>query len=208
MREINYRKYVEKSLRENQERIRSIHDSVVDAVITTDTDGLIQSINKSTSKIFGYSMDELEGKNINILVPESDRSQHDEYIKKFLRTGQPDILGVARQVEAVRKDGSLFPVDITISNLIINDERFFSCIVRDITERKETERELIETKNEAERANKAKSDFMSRMSHEQTRKCNFLIIFLPNANVQESHRLGPKSFPRRCLEKIDNILSM
>ena len=93
MREINYRKYVEKSLRENQERIRSIHDSVVDAVITTDINGLIQSINKSTSKIFGYSVDELEGKNIKILIPEPHRTQHDEYMKKFLQTGQTRYIG-------------------------------------------------------------------------------------------------------------------
>jgi PAS domain S-box-containing protein len=136
---------------ESEERVSAIVRTAVDAIIVIDATGLIQSVNPATERLFGYTSSELVGKNISTLMPEPDRSRHDAYIAAYLRTGERKIIGIGREVQARRKDGSLFPVDLAVAEWQAGGERFFTGIVRDITERRQHEEQLrrLATFNEA-----------------------------------------------------------
>jgi len=123
-------------------QLRSILDNVVDGIVTINEDGIIGTYNKSAANIFGYSKDEVIGRNINILIPEPYRSSHDGYIKKYLTSRRGEMLGAGpREVQGKRKDGSIFYMDIAISEMVISNEQYFIGIVRDITDRKFSEEE-------------------------------------------------------------------
>lgn len=118
-------------------RIRVVMDNVIDAIVIVDDRGIIESANPAVEKIFGYLTHELLGENIKILMPEPYRSMHDEYLANYQRTGKPRILGVSRELMAMRKDGSIFPVDLVVSEMRLAEHSHFIGVMRDITERKE-----------------------------------------------------------------------
>ena len=124
-------------LQASELRMRAITDNVVDAIITIDERGIIESINPAVTRIFGYHEEDLLGKNVSVLMPEPYRSQHDGYIQDYLRTGHSRILGQSREITGYRKDGSELPVEIAVSEMLIGDQRRFIGIIRDFTERKQ-----------------------------------------------------------------------
>ena len=111
-------------------------DHSTDALITIDQRGVIQSFAGAAQKIFGYSAFEVVGQKINMLMPEPWRSEHDAYMDKYLRTGNAKIIGIGREVSGQRKDGSLIPLDMTVTEYDLEGSRFFTGILRDIRERK------------------------------------------------------------------------
>lgn len=115
---------------------RAVMDNVVDAIITIDTTGVIQSCNPAVQTIFGYTRDELLGQNIKILMPEPYRSLHDEYLARYARSGKTHIFGSTRELTGMRKDGTVFPMDLAVSEMRIAGQRHYIGILRDITERK------------------------------------------------------------------------
>ena len=137
------RESAESALRESEQRVRTILDNVADAIITIDEKGRIESFNAAAEIIFGYSAGEVLGRNVNILTPEQFQSEHDGYIQRYLQTGEKHILGIGQETVALRKNGTLFPIDLAISEMFLEDKRLFIGIVRDITERKETQEHLI-----------------------------------------------------------------
>lgn len=151
-RDVTRSKQVESKLRDSETRIRTIVESVVDGIITIDSRGVVQTINAAAEKIFGYSTEEVIGHNVKMLMPEAYSKEHDEYISNYLTTGVKKIIGIGREVEGKRKDGSTFPMELAVSNMMINGEYMFAGVVRDITERKKMER--------------MKSEFVSTVSHE------------------------------------------
>jgi len=124
-------------LQATETRIRAVTDSVADAIITINEHGIIDTVNPAAEQLFGYSARELIGNNINMLMPESERIQHDEYIARYLDTGDTNILGMTRELVGRRKNGSVFPMDVAISEMVMGESRYFIGIMRDITERKE-----------------------------------------------------------------------
>lgn len=123
-------------------RTRAILDTIVDGVITISDKGIIESVNPATEKIFGYSTAQLEGQNISMLMPEPYHSHHDGYIQNYLQSGHKKIIGIGREVVGRRSDGSCFPLELAISEMLIDGQRMFTGIVRDISERKASDEQL------------------------------------------------------------------
>ncbi|HEW97259.1 MAG: histidine kinase [Candidatus Parabeggiatoa sp. nov. 3] len=138
---------------EREERIRAIVDTVIDAIITIDERGIIESFNKSAEQIFGYAKSEAIGQNIKILMPDPHRSQHDQYLNNYFRTGNAKLIGQVREVVGQRKNGNDFPIEISIAEMQLNNQRLFTGIVRDITARKEAEQALQEQQEELRSTN-------------------------------------------------------
>ena len=130
-------------LRDSAERLRAILETAVEGIITIEKNGIIESFNRAAEKIFRYTAGEAIGKNVKILMPEPFRHQHDGYMQNYQRTGHAKIIGIGREVIGRRKDGSLFPMDLSVSEVRLAKTRLFTGFVRDITERKEAEKALL-----------------------------------------------------------------
>jgi two-component system CheB/CheR fusion protein len=128
-------------LREQQERLRAILNSPDDAIITCDREGIIESVNSATERMFGYSTDELIGQNIKTLMMPSFQAEHDVYLQNFLTTGEQKVVGLGREVTARRKDGSLFPVDLAVGE--VENYKLYTGILRDASQRRELERQVL-----------------------------------------------------------------
>ncbi len=129
---------------------RSIFDNAMDGIITIDKKGIIEHFNSAAEKIFDYSAQEAIGQNINILMPEQHSKRHDTYLKNYLSTGKSRLIGKATKVEGVRKDGTLFPLEISVNKLRVGGQRKFIGIVRDISQRTVIEQELALHRNDLE----------------------------------------------------------
>ena len=130
------------ALSEREERLRAILNTAVDGIITIDHRGIIESANPAAQNIFGYLASELIGKNVSILMPRPHREAHDGHIAKYLQTGQAHIIGIGREVSGQRKDGSLFPMDLAVSEVKLRDRTLFTGFIRDISARQESEKML------------------------------------------------------------------
>ena len=124
---------------ESEERLRAILHTAVDAIVTIEASGVIESINPAAEGMFGYTCGELLGRNVSVLMPPPWREEHDRYIERYLHTGEARIIGIGREIEAQRKDGSVFPVDLAVSEVRLPGRRLFTGIIRDLTERREME---------------------------------------------------------------------
>jgi PAS domain S-box-containing protein len=152
VRDITERKAVERTMQENAQYTQTILNKVIDGIITIDSRGIVQSINLAGENIFGYAADEIVGKNVNILMPEPYRSEHDGYLQNYHATGVPRIIGAGREVEGLHRDGRIFPIDLGVSQSMHQGQPLFIGVVRDITERK--------------RMDLMKTEFVSTVSHE------------------------------------------
>lgn len=140
--DITLRKKSEAALQKSEQRIRAILDAASDAIICIDHRGIIQDINPATEHIFGYSQQELLLENISILMPAPWSYEHDSYIKRYLQTGESQILGKGRELVAKRKDGSTFPIFLSVSR--VDHINQFIGIIRDISEQKELQKQVLE----------------------------------------------------------------
>jgi PAS domain S-box-containing protein len=130
------------ALREREARLSSIISTAPDAIITIDERGLIQSFSNAAEKMFGYAAGEVIGRNIRMLLPSPHKENNDAYLARYLRIGVKHMAGIGREVEAQRKDGSLFPVELSIGETSLGHTRIFTGFIRDITSRAKMEQEL------------------------------------------------------------------
>jgi PAS domain S-box-containing protein len=146
--------------------LRNITESVIDGIITINTQGIVLSMNKAAENLFGYTKSEVMGNNVKMLLPEPHKSLHDSYLENYLVTGIKKILGETRDLSGIRKDGSSFDLSLRAGEVFIDEDRIFTALIQDITQRKEVEATLQRAKEEAEEAARTKSDFLANMSHE------------------------------------------
>jgi PAS domain S-box-containing protein len=138
------------SLSETFGGVGAILDTAVDGVVTIDEKGAIEMVNRAAIDLFGYSTEELVGRNVNLLMPSPYHEEHDGYLRRYLETGEKRIIGIGREVEGLRKDGSRFPIDLAVSELRLGGRRIFAAFVRDITARRRAAEELRQERDFAE----------------------------------------------------------
>jgi two-component system, LuxR family, sensor kinase FixL len=126
-------------------RLRSVVDTAADGIITINERGIIDSANPAAAKMFGYTTEELIGRNVSILMPEPHAREHDGYLANYLRTGKASIIGIGRELTALQRDGTTFPIRLAVSEMILSGKRCFTGIVADLSERRRLERQVLET---------------------------------------------------------------
>ena len=119
--------------------LRSILETVPDAMIVIDERGLILSFSKAAERMFGYSEEEVLGENVSMLMPSPDRERHDGYLERYMRTGERRIIGIGRVLTARQRDGATFPIELSVGEARIGDDRVFTGFIRDLTERQQVE---------------------------------------------------------------------
>ena len=138
---------------ENQDlalSLQAVIDTAIDGIITISKDGIIEMINPAAAKLFGYSPKEIVNQNISILMPDPDRSQHDAYIERYNRTKEPRIIGIGREVQGLKKNGTMFPFRLAVSEVILNNRIIFTGIIHDLSDVKKAEAEIIELNKQLE----------------------------------------------------------
>ncbi len=203
--DITERKHAEEALRVSEEQLRAIAQSANDAIITANSKGLVMGWNRGAEKIFGYTEDEIYGKELSLIMPKSYAELHNNGINRIEQGGEQHVIGATVELEGLNKFGNTFPVELSLARWKTSSGEFFTGIIRDITARKLSEEKLmnytseIEVKNleldmalfsaeeatatanqmaaQAELANKSKSMFLANMSHEIRTPLNAIIGF-------------------------------
>ena len=141
-RDVSFRMTMQKALSESQARVQAVLGSVADGIITIDQNGAIDSLNPAAERIFGYALTEAVGKNVSMLMPESDRGEHDRRMNAYKPSKTSKVIIIGHEAMGLRKDGSTFPLELSLSEYCVDNRTFFSGTVRDITERKAAEQKL------------------------------------------------------------------
>jgi two-component system sensor kinase FixL len=156
------------ALREREARLRSILETVPEAIIVIDEHGLIDEFSPAAERLFGYRPAEVQGRNVSMLMPSPYRNRHDGYIQNYLSTGVRRIIGIGRVVVGLRKDGSTFPMELSVGEARIGGRRVFTGFVRDLTERQQTEKRLQDLQSELLHVSRlsAMGQMASALAHE------------------------------------------
>ncbi len=159
---------IEVALQAAEARLRSILQTVPDAMIIIDERGRIESLSTTAERLFGYAMDEVAGKNIKMLMPTPHREQHDGYLERYHATGKRHIIGIGRIVTGQRKDGTTFPMHLTIGELRSADKHYFTGFIRDLTDQQLTESRMKELQSELTHMSRftALGEMASTLAHE------------------------------------------
>lgn len=148
-----------RTILDREKRLSNILDTAIDPIITIDSRGRIESFNSAAEIIFGYKKDEIIGQNINILMPQEYAIYHDTYINNYISTGTAKVIGKTREVVARKKDGSTFPVELSISQYDVDGQIHFTGIVRDVSERRALQDALIKANENLLESNAELTDY-------------------------------------------------
>jgi two-component system sensor kinase FixL len=176
-------KLVEHDLASREAHLKSILETVPDAMIVIDEHALMQSFSVAAERLFGYRPDEVLGKNIKMLMPSPYRENHDGYMDRYLRTGERRIIGIGRVVVGERKDGSTFPMELAVGEMRSADRRYFTGFIRDLTERQMTEARLQELQSELVHISRltAMGEMASALAHELNQPLSAIANYLKGA---------------------------
>ena len=199
-----YRKSA-RSLEDREKRLKALIETAVDGVMIIDAMGIVQEFNPACEQLFGYTADEVLGNNVRMLMPAPYQEEHDQYLFRYRNTGVRRIIGIGREVEGRRKDGSTFPMELSVGEARPGGQQVFVGIIRDVTARHAAELSLHIAKEQAEGANRAKSIFLANMSHEIRTPMNGVLGY---TQVLENDAQLPSRFrqPLRAIRSAGNHL--
>ena len=165
--------------------LRSILETVPDAMIVIDEAGLIRDFSHAAERLFGWTADEVAGRNVSMLMPSPYREAHDSYLQRYYRTGERRIIGVGRVVVGERRDGSTFPMELAVGEMRIDEGRFFTGFVRDLTERQQTETRLQELQTELVHVSRltALGEMASSLAHELNQPLSAIANYLKGTKM-------------------------
>jgi two-component system, LuxR family, sensor kinase FixL len=197
----------ERALRLSEARLRSVLETVPDAIIVIDQRGTVESFSPAAERLFGYEAAQVVGRNVNMLMPSPYREQHDGYLDHYMRTGERRIIGIGRVVVGQRADGSTFPMELAVGEINFDGRRLFTGFVRDITERQTTRQRLQELQSELLRASRlsAMGQMASALAHELNQPLTAVINY-----VQATRRMlgaGDRNSSERLLDAMDKAVS-
>ena len=191
-------------------RLQSIVDTAVDAIITIDERGTMETFNQAAERMFGFTASEMVGRNVNLLMPEPYHGEHDAYIGNYVTTGNRRIIGIGREVIGKRKDGSTFPLDLAVSETRLKGRRVFTGILHDITLRKQNEERLRRTVEELARSNAELEQFAFAISHDLrtplTTIGGFLHILVQNCTESNQEATEAAAFVLQAVRHMDRLL--
>ncbi len=143
--DITTRKLNERLLQDSEKRMRTFVETVVDGIVSINSEGIIERFNPAAQRMFGYSEKEILGKNVKILMPYHIAEKHDKFIARYMDHRDSKVVGAGHEVEGKRKDDSIFPLELTVNKMELNERVVFAGVLRDITERRKTEQALMES---------------------------------------------------------------
>ncbi len=205
-----------RSLEDREQRLRALVATAVDGVMIIDAKGTVQEYNPACERLFGYRADEVLGRNVKMLMPAPYREEHDQYLLRYRTTGVKRIIGSGREVEGLRKDGTTFPMELSVGEARPGGgQQVYVGIIRDVTSRKSTEQSLRIAKEQAESASQAKSLFLANMSHEIRTPMNAVLGYTQlielDPELPEKYRRPLKairSAGNHLISLIDDILDL
>ncbi|WP_047525083.1 hybrid sensor histidine kinase/response regulator [Rhizobium rhizogenes] len=177
-------KRIQADLAEREAHLRSILATVPESMVVIDEGGTIASFSSAAEKLFGYSAEEVYGKNVRMLMPSPDREAHDGYLSHYLTTGERRIIGYGRVVSGQRKDGTVFPMELSVGEAIANGKRIFTGFVRDLTSRHKIEEELRQSQKM-----EAVGQLTGGLAHDFN---NLLTVISGNLEMIEARLQDPK----------------
>lgn len=157
---------VEEALRASEMRFRSIADSALDAIVSVNSEDTITFWNQGAQRIFGYSEEEVIGKSVTMIIPERYKQHHRDGMKRYLTTRRPALIGRTAELQARRKDGTEFPIELSLSTWTSMEGTFFTGIIRDISLRKETELALARSTSEAKQRTEELESLVQMVAHD------------------------------------------
>lgn len=159
-RDVTTRRHAAQQRQESMLRLKAIVDTAVDGVITINERGIMESANPASERMFGWPASEMIGCNVSMLMPEPDRGAHDGHLRRYLMTGQRRVIGIGREVRGMRRDGTVFPLEVAISDTpLASGRRIFTGLLRDVSDRKRIEAELLNS-------DQRKDEFLAVLAHE------------------------------------------
>ncbi len=153
-------------LQDSETKIRAVMDGAQEGLVTIDSQGKMETFNRVAEEMFGYLASEMIGRNVKLLMPDPDRTQHDDYIQRYLTTGAAQVIGMGREVTGLRRDGTHFPLMLYINNVFLGEERHFVGTLTDITDRKQVEIKQQSLMQQVETTNQDLQQFAYVVSHD------------------------------------------
>jgi two-component system sensor kinase FixL len=168
IRDITDQKAGEAAVARREHHLRSILATVPDAMIVMDERGTVASFSAAAERVFGYAEAEVVGRNVSMLMPEADRGAHDDHLEVYLATGVRHVIGSVRSATALRRNGEVFPIELAVGEVSIGGARIFTGFIRDMTSRRETERQMRELQSELVHVSRvsAMGTMASTLAHE------------------------------------------
>ena len=174
--------------------LSAILDAAVDAIILIDATGSIRSVNPAAQRLFGWAASEMRGRDVSMLMPAPYASEHDGYLRSYLATGVRKIIGSGREVVGLRKDGTTFPMDLTVSEVRLGEQRMFSGFVRDVSERKRLEAEFLQSQ---------KAEAVGRLSQGIAHDFNNLLMGIRSCAQLAREELRPGERPAELVRELE-----